>query len=135
MSNQETIFSRVHSFADCAGNFRDFKFTEVLVNEGYCIDAEEIVEAGVGYKFSAWSSFRDDCLAILSRKIRRELSRKYLLESPSGSISLSHDELWGLISPDGIVIDGRLIGWEAFMEMLKGRGGFQLKMSISEETA
>jgi len=135
MSNRESIFSGVHSFADCAGKIRNFKFTEVLVNEGFSVDAEEIVDGDAGYKFSAWSPLWGDCLTILRQKIRRELSRKYLTESPSGRLSLSHGELWGLISPDGIVIDGRLIGWESFMDMLAGNEGRQLMISISEATS
>lgn len=124
------------TFRDCTGRLITFRIDRVQMNqgEGFTVEANEIPGSETMYEFSAWSPCEGDALTRLRSKIRKELAKKYLTDMPQGKFNMTHDEMRGAISEDGLIVDGRLMDWERLMDMLGGLPGAQFYLRIADET-
>ena len=98
----------------------------------YLLTAREITEGDCCYEFRVFAE-ADPLVGFgrLRAKVRRGLSRKYLIRDPD-RISMSHDDLSGTISSQGIVVDGQILPWEEFQALLLTHEGFQIELHICE---
>lgn len=130
------LVPKEEAFIDCTGRHISFVIDEVPTpNDGYLFEANETTDSKYGYQLSAWSLCPSDCLQKLKIKIRRELARKYLIETTEESPEMSHDKMWGIINENGLVVDGKLISWFRLADMLGGKAsGSQFHLSISDCT-
>lgn len=75
-----------------------------------------------------------DALGKLRQKINEALAVRHLRPFFDLGLSMTHDKLSGHISYDGVVIDGKLLEWDAFAVLLRTREGYQFDMLISDPT-
>ena len=85
-----------------------------------------------GYQFEAYHESNVGlALGDLRRKIKKHLSVRFLEES-AGKNYPRNDELVGLITSGGIVVDGIYIEFNEFSQMLDSYEGFQFKLTIKD---
>ncbi|WP_153038313.1 DUF7686 domain-containing protein [Balneola sp. EhC07] len=85
-----------------------------------------------GYQFEAYHESNVGlALGDLRRKIKKHLSVRFL-EKIAGKNYPRNDELVGLITSGGIVVDGIYIEFEKFSKMLDSYEGFQFKLIIKD---
>ncbi|WP_200375389.1 DUF7686 domain-containing protein [Thiocystis violacea] len=129
----EESFPKQERYIDCAGQIRIFElYVDRIITPGYLLAAREITEGDCCYKFRVFAEV--DPFAGFGRlraKIRRGLSRRYLIRDHD-RISMSHDDLSGTISSQGIVVDGQIISWDEFQELLLTHEGFRIELHICE---
>ena len=94
-----------------------------------------------GYEFSAAGDCEDDPMRIFAQlyeRMRRELGRKYLEETPAGLQFVDASMVRGVITwdeaTDGrvprLVVDGRDVSWEELGRMLMTCEGFHFRLQI-----
>jgi hypothetical protein len=106
----EKTLPRVEEYTDCCGRVIQFKlYLERLLTPGYLLAAQEVTDNEHGYHFCIHAE-ADPFVGLgrLRRKIRRGISRKYLVRREN-AVGLSHDELSGSINHFGLVVDGELV--------------------------
>ena len=125
-------FPMQEQYIDCSGKSRTFElYLDRALNPGFLLSAREITESECSYKFSVYSEADPfDGFGRLRGKIRRELSRRYLIGSGE-KVSMSHNELAGTISHGGLIVDGQLLPWNKLQEQLLTHEGFHINLSIT----
>ena len=126
-------FPRQEEYIDCSGQKRVFELDlGQVLSPGFLLSAREITESEYGYEFSVFAEADPFAgFGRLRRKIRRELSRRYLMRTDEGGLSMSHDELAGIISDQGLVVDGQLLRWAKLRELILTHEGFHIHLKIS----
>jgi hypothetical protein len=121
------------NFIDHSGKSRRFHISIVeTIADGYFLEAKEITK-DEGYRFETYSSISPfTALGKMRKKIHRKLSTRYIYTHENGQIALTHDEIYGRISYNGIVIDGKLVEFEHFLELLTTYEGFNLSIKIDD---
>jgi len=129
----EKSFPKHEKYVDCSGRTRTFKlYVDRVLTRGYLLVAREVTDAEYCYEFRVFAEADPfGGFGRLRAKIRRGLSRKYLIRN-GDRVSLSHDELSGTISSRGIVVDGQLLPWDEFRDLLLTHEGFYVALHISE---
>jgi hypothetical protein len=121
----------VETFVDCNGKVRKFELRlERALEPGYLLSAVEV--GGVSdYEFEVFAEYCPfNGLGRLRQKIRRGLSRRYIVTTKHG-LSMTHDEISGRISNTGVIVDGAEVTWEEFETILLTHEGFQIDIRIS----
>lgn len=125
-------FPKQEEYTDCTGQKRVFElYLDRVLTPGYILAAREVTDSEYFYEFSVFAEA--DPFAGFGRlrdKIRREISRRYLI-GIGESVSLSHNELAGLISYRGLIVDGQLVPWSKLQELLLTHEGFHIHLSIT----
>ena len=118
-------------FIDHSGKPRHFNISILETTiEGYFIEAKEITKGG-GYQFETYSSVSPfTALGRMRDKIRRELATRYTYKHENGQIALTHDKIYGRISYNGIIIDGSLIEFDHFIELLSTYEGSNISITL-----
>jgi hypothetical protein len=133
-----TILSKFpleEGFVDHSGKTRRFRISfRKLIAEDFFLQANEISNK-LGYYFEVYSSIYsvpalDSALRKLRQKIRKGLSTRYLYTDSNGEKSLTHDQMTGLISNDGIMLDGELLLFRDLEKILVTHEGFHISISI-----
>lgn len=122
------------SFTDCTGAERLF-YIKGYYAEGinlYSLFAREILDSDEqGYYFQSHSySSPEEARSKLVRKIRHELSRKYL--DPNNKSHFLNQLVRGRVSSGGVVIDGIFISWTEFSTMLQSHEGWEFELNFGE---
>lgn len=118
-------------YTDCTGRNRVFElFLDRVLSPGYLLRAKEITEEEYCYEFEVFAESNPFIgFGRLREKIRRGISRKYLVVN-HGRLSMSHDEMAGSISYQGLVVDGHLLPWEKLRELLLAHEGLHIELRI-----
>lgn len=130
-ASKEPFLPRFEQYLDCSGQMREFELYQSPQSEGVLLYALEVGQKP-GYEFSAWSSAFGDAIGKLRRKIREGVSRRYLAEHPQHGLQMLTGQLAGQISQTGLVVDGRLLPWEALIEQLQASQGFNISLEITD---
>lgn len=127
-------FPFVRKFVDCAGTKRSFLFTLKDLGDTFYVEAKEQTpsEDG-GYEFGAINPSIPHAVGDLTSKIRKALCTKYLSKDPHYTGFYS-DEAIGRIADDGIVIDGELVPYDKFCDMLATYNGFKIEIKIKDKS-
>ena len=126
-------FPKSDKYIDYAGDEKVFHYSTNETPFGYVVIAKE--DTKDGYLFEAFSESNPlTALNELRKKIKRGLAIRYIQER-DGTLYLGHDEAEGYISSNGIVIDGKFISFQTFVEMLQTYegSGFSLKVMELDE--
>ncbi|MBW3670191.1 MAG: hypothetical protein KY432_00810 [Acidobacteria bacterium] len=131
----EKIFPLTESFIDFSGDRREFLIEANEGPFGWTVVAREINPPhDPGYFFSTFSaSHYGLALGAMRGKIRREISRRYLV--PDSMPNLLHGSVRGRVggSDDQIlVIDGRAISADDFVNMISVYEGHEFELHITE---
>jgi len=129
-------FPMREKYTDCTGTEVSFVISVRSLPVGFIVEANEISDSGLvydyGYEFSQAAEVDPfKALGILRRKIRKALSRRFLVEE-DGKVQMAADELDGVISDRGLVIDGDLVPWDEIQRMLTTCEGFPIKIVIGD---
>ncbi len=143
MKNEENnahlagLYQRSESFFDFSGAVREFIVTQLPRDAefGAMVRAVEVTDTPPGYEFSSWSPTLGDALGKIRGKIRKRLSTRYAIERPDRTIAMTHDRLVGTIASEGLVVDGKLLGWQALIDLLLVNNGDDIKVRVSDPTA
>lgn len=128
----EKTLPRIEEYIDCCGQTIKFQlYLERSFDPGFLLVAQEVTDNEYGYCFRVFAEANPfDGLGRLRMKIRRGISKKYLIRKGE-STYLSHDELSGLITNFGLVVDGELLSWKALRDLLLIKQGCQIDMKLS----
>jgi hypothetical protein len=131
----EKIFPMTESFTDCAGDHREFLIDAHEGPFGWTIVTREINPPHEpGYFFSTFSaSHYGLALGAMRGKIRREISRRYLV--PDSTPDLLHDSARGRIGGSDeqiLIIDGRAVSAADFVNMISVYEGHEFELHITE---
>jgi hypothetical protein len=127
-------FPRRETFVDCCGARREFVIDFIRNDDQRFLRAVEVADMEGRYEFEAMSETDPHlALGLLRKKIRRELSRRYL-QPNSGRLELSHDALEGRIGFGGVIVDGTFVSFADLMELIQTYEGFHLSLRILEPT-
>lgn len=136
MSEREMLVPGVPKFreyVDCTNTLHKFEnvLYEIPGGMGFWIRATEHVD-GPGYQFkSAVESSPYIAYLGLYKKIQDALSQKHLVWQ-SDQPSMLNGKLAGTIRHDGVVIDGKLIGYDDFIGLLTTHEGFSIEVKITD---
>lgn len=135
--NVDKQFPFREEFHDFAGCPRQFEITLHTVHgEIFGIIANELSRSE-GYRFEVDLEVRSlaavgSALGKLRRKIRNALVTRNLRRDTHGTKMFAGDELYGRISSDGLIVDGELLRFEEFNDLLKTHEGFEIRLRIGE---
>lgn len=128
-------FPSSESFVDCAGVRRHFELAvRHLPNHGYAAEAHEVTtsEHG-GYVFKAFAETSGTmALARLRGKVRQGLGQRFLIQDGS-TIEMPFERIRGRIDSEGVVVDGQLVTWDQFLELLRPYKGWEFDLRIPLE--
>lgn len=126
---------KVESFTDASGTRHEFKIAlgEQCVERGYVVTATEMIDGMEGYHLSAWSPVLKEALERLRSKIKQVLVTRYLADSPLRGLDMTREKLSGLVSSDGLVVDGKLVKWDDLITLLSTYEGHQFDLSVAED--
>ena len=133
----QQMFPLEEDFVDYSGNSRRFRISlHKLVAEDFSLSATDLSQTE-GYHFEVYSAVYSKsalglALGRLRWKIRKGVSTRYLHINAKGKKQLTHDEIRGRISYNGIVVDGSLLNFRDFAEILTTHEGFQISIKIGE---
>jgi hypothetical protein len=128
-------FPLEEDFVDYSGRTRRFRICiRQLIAEDFYLEAEEISQKQC-YRFEIYSSaYSGPALGLALRKLRQKihkgLSTRYLYTDSEGARHLMHDEMSGLISHDGIMVDGEMLLFRDLERILTTHEGFRVSISI-----
>lgn len=131
----ENAFPLHEEYLDHSGRPRRF---EVSLRKGptgdFFVEAREPSPVE-GYRFEVYSTIYSmpavgDALGRLRVKIRKVLATRYLHTDAQGRKVLTHNEISGRISCDGIVVDGTLVSFKELAEILTASEGFDISVKI-----
>jgi hypothetical protein len=118
-------------FVDCCGEPHRFIITVRDLGYSFVVEAQEQSDHRLGYRFKVISeSDPFQGLGQLRKTIRKALSKRFINREQGGALALSHDELEGRISNDGLVVDGQLLTWLELQEQLCIHEGFEISIKI-----
>ena len=128
-------FLSSESFVDCAGVRRHLELdVRHLPNHGYAAEAREVTtsEHG-GYVFKAFAEASGTiALARLRGKVRQGLGQRSLIQDGS-TVEMPFERIRGRIDSEGVVVDGRLVIWDEFLELLRPYEGWEFDLRIPLE--
>lgn len=128
-------FPSSESFVDCAGVRRHFELdVQQLPNHGYAAEAREVTtsEHG-GYVFKAFAEASGTmALARLRGKVRQGLGQRFLIQD-GYTVEMPFERIRGRIDSEGVVVDGRLVSWDEFLELLRPYEGWEFDLRIPLE--
>lgn len=128
-------FPSSESFVDCAGVRRHFELdVRRLPNHGYAAEAREVTtsEHG-GYVFKAFAEASGTmALARLRGKVRQGLGQRFLIRDGS-TVEMPFERIRGRIDSEGVVVDGRLVTWDEFLDLLRPYEGWEFDLRIPLE--
>ena len=128
-------FPSSESFVDCAGVRRHFELdVRQLPNHGYAAEAREVTtsEHG-GYVFKAFAEASGAmALARLRGKIRQGLGQRFLIQDGS-TVEMPFERIRGRINSEGVVVDGQLVTWDEFLDLLRPYEGWEFDLRIPLE--
>jgi hypothetical protein len=123
-------FPFTEKYIDCTGTERTFHLSVRSLPVGFVVEANEVTDAEYGYEFSEYAEADPyHSLGKLRGKIRKGISQRFLVQR-QGETQLAHDELVGVISHLGLVVDGSLVPWADLQRMLTTCEGFPIKIQI-----
>lgn len=130
-------FSAREAFTDCSGVQRHFDIEiHHLPNHGFAADAREVTagEHG-GYVFRAFAEGSMTlALARVRGKVRRGLAQRFLVREGK-NLEMPFERVRGRIDSEGVVIDGELLTWDEFIELMQPYEGFEFELHIPLESA
>jgi hypothetical protein len=135
MDRMPREFPLEEDFVDYCGRPRHFRISiRQLIAQDFYLEAKEI-SLERGYYFEIYSSSHSApaiglALENLRQKIRRGLSTRYLHTDSNGARNLMHDEMNGLISHDGIMVDGEILLFRDLERILTTHEGFRVSITI-----
>lgn len=134
-STPEADFPSSESFVDCAGARRHFELeVRHLPNHGYAAEAREVTSSEHGgYVFKAFAEASGTmALARLRGKVRQGLAQRFLIKD-GATIEMPFERIRGRIDSEGVVVDGRLVNWDEFLELLQPYEGWEFDLRIPLE--
>ena len=134
-STPESDFPSSESFVDCAGARRHFELeVRHLPNHGYAAEAREVTSSEHGgYVFRAFAEASGMmALARLRGKVRQGLAQRFLIKD-GPTIEMPFERIRGRIDSEGVVVDGRLVTWDEFLELLQPYEGWEFDLRIPLE--
>lgn len=118
---------------DCAGVMHRFRHIPREITEGaWSLEAMEVnppLAPGYNLKSKVSSSIYTAYLDLLN-KIEDAMACKHLTWSQDGKPDLLAGALQGVVSGGGLVVDGRLLSFEEFVQLLSTHEGFSIKLSL-----
>lgn len=129
-------FPLEEEFTDYSGFSRPFRISiRKLIAEDFYLEAREMSRKE-GYCFEVYSpAYSAPALGAsllkLRRKICKGISTRYLLVDAPGESQLTHDEIRGRISCDGIMVDGTILHFRDLEKILVTHEGFGIFLKIS----
>ena len=129
-------FPLEEEFTDYSGSSRRFRISiRKLITEHFYLEARD-TSPNEGYYFEVYSPVYSApalgaSLEKLRIKIRKGISTRYLLVDEKGKSKLTHDEIRGRISSDGVVVDGIALHFKDFERILATYEGFEIFLKIS----
>lgn len=128
-------FPSSESFTDCAGVHRHFELdVRHLPNHGYAAEAREVTtsEHG-GYVFKAFAEASGTmAMARLRIKVRQGLAQRFLIKEGS-TMEMPFERIRGRVDAEGVVVDGQLLTWDEFLELLQPYEGWEFDLRIPLE--
>ena len=128
-------FPSSESFVDCAGVRRHFELdVRHLPNHGYAAEAREVTtsEHG-GYVFKAFAEASATmALARLRGRVRQGLGQRFLIQDGS-TVEMPFERIRGRFDSEGVVVDGRLVTWDEFLDLLRPYEGWEFDLRIPLE--
>ena len=128
-------FPSSESFVDCVGVRRHFELdVRHLPNHGYAAEAREVTtsEHG-GYVFKAFAeASRTMALARLRGRVRQGLGQRFLIQDGS-TVEMPFERIRGRFDSEGVVVDGRLVTWDEFLDLLRPYEGWEFDLRIPLE--
>jgi hypothetical protein len=124
------------TFTDCAGAQRHFEMAvRHLPNHGYAAEAREVSSAAHGgYIFKAFAEGSATlALARLRGKVRQGIAQRFLIRE-GRHLEMPFERMRGRIDSDGVVVDGQLLPWGEFIELIKVSEGFEFDLHIPFES-
>ena len=86
-----------------------------------------------GYVFKAFAEASSTlALARLRGKVRQGLGQRFLIKEGSG-FEMPFERIRGRIDSDGVVVDGQLLTWDEFLELLQPYEGWEFDLRIPLE--
>lgn len=131
----QSDFPANEPFKDCAGTQRHFRIeVRHLPNHGYAAEAREVTSAeDGGYVFRTFAEASAMlALARLRIKVRQGLAQRFLIRD-GDSLEMPFERLRGRIDSDGVVVDGALLTWDDFIELIQVSQGFEFDLHIPLE--
>ena len=71
-------------------------------------------------------------LARLRGKVRQGLGQRFLIRDGS-TVEMPFERIRGRIDSEGVVVDGRLVSWDEFLELLRPYEGWEFDLRIPLE--
>ena len=139
VNEMERHFPMEEDFIDHSGLSRRFRIhIRKQATGAFFLHAMELSQAE-GYRFEVYSTDYSaqalgSALGKLRQKIRKGIVTRYLHTDAEGRRDLTHDELHGRISSDGLVVDGELLHFEDLERVLTIREGFVISIRIANPT-
>jgi mRNA degradation ribonuclease J1/J2 len=124
------------TFTDCAGAQRHFEIeVRHLPNHGYAAEAREVSSAAHGgYIFKAFAEGSATlALARLRGKVRQGIAQRFLIRE-GRLLEMPFERMRGRIDSDGVVVDGKLLPWDEFIDLIKVSEGFEFDLHIPFES-
>ena len=128
-------FPLEEDFIDHSGCSRRFRISIRKLNaEDFYLEARDLSQRE-GYYFEVYSSIYSaaalgQSLGKLRGKIRKGISTRYVHTNAAGKIQLTHDEMYGRISGDGIIVDGSALPFRDLERVLTTYEGFEIFIRI-----
>ena len=129
-------FPLEEEFTDYSNFPRRFRISiRKLTAEDFYLEARD-TSPNEGYYFEVYSPVYSApalgaSLLKLRRKICKGISTRYLLVDAAGKSQLTHDEVRGRISHDGIIVDGTTFHFRDLERILMTYEGFEILLKIS----
>lgn len=128
-------FPSSESFTDCAGVRRHFELdVRHLHDHGYAAEAREVTTSDHGgYVFKSFAEASGTlAMARLRIKVRQGLAQRFLIKEGS-AMQIPLERIRGRIDAEGVVVDGQLLTWDEFLELLQPYEGWEFGLRIPLE--
>ena len=129
----EGRFPLEESFIDHSGQTRRFQISlQNLPAQEFLVKALEIAESE-GYTFEVFAAHSiGSALGKLRQKIRKGLATRHLYIGTDGKLDLTHNEIGGVISSQGVVVDGIFLEYEELERILSTHEGFNISIKLCD---
>lgn len=128
-------FPDSESFVDCAGVRRHFELDgRHLPDHGYAAEVREVTSSEHGgYVFKAFAEASGTmALDRLRGKVRQGLAQRFLIQD-GPTVEMPFERIRGHIDSEGVVVDGQLVTWDEFPELLRPCEGWEFDLRIPLE--
>ena len=86
-----------------------------------------------GYVFKAFAEASATmALARLRGKVRQGLGQRFLIQDGS-TVEMPFERIRGRFDSEGVVVDGRLVTWDEFLDLLRPYEGWEFDLRIPLE--